>query len=325
MDGLTFQRPEAAWALVVAVVLFLAWRALRRPRYAALGLMPLLAAPRYRASRLRRAPAALAAAALVAIVLALMDPVRPFSEGQVQSLGLDIVIVLDLSLSMEEPMGGKADPQARRTRLDVTKRAIADLIDRRRDDRIGVIVFSENAYVISPLTIDHANLKRYVLMIDNQILRDEGLTAIGEGVILANALLARQGGAPGERNRAVVVFTDGENTFGRDPVEAVVASHDAGNRMYLIGLDLPDDIKKKAEVQKLVRTVERQGGRYFTADTTGQLSAAAASIDSLERGVLVSKRYVRNEPAYERFAAAALLLVCGALLLRSAPFFVDLT
>jgi hypothetical protein len=162
-------------------------------------------------------------------------------------------------------------------------------------------------------------------MIDNQILRDEGLTAIGEGVILATALLARQGGAPGERNRAVVVFTDGENTFGRDPVEAVVASHDAGNRLYLIGLDLPDDIKKKAEVQKLVRTVERQGGRYFTADTTGQLSAAAASIDSLERGVLVSKRYVRNEPAYERFAAAALLLVCGALLLRSAPFFVDLT
>jgi Ca-activated chloride channel family protein len=323
MDGLSFQRPEAVWGLALAAIMFVVWRALRRPRYAALGFTPLLAVPEFRVSRWRRAPGALAAFGLVAIVVTLMDPVRPYAEGQVESMGLDIVVVLDLSLSMEEKMGGSAAPTAR-TRLDVTKRAIVDFIERRREDRIGVIVFSENAYVISPLTTDHANLKRYVSMIDNQILRDEGLTAIGEGVILANALLARQSSA-GQLNRAIVVFTDGENTFGRDPVEAVTDSHEAGNRVYLIGLDLPDDVKNKEEVQKLVRTVEGQGGRYFTADTSGQLSAAAASIDSMERGLLVSKRYVRNEPAYEGFATAALLLVCGALLLRSAPYFVDLT
>jgi Ca-activated chloride channel homolog len=325
MNELTFQHPELGWALAgAAVVLFFAWRVMRRRRFAAIGLPPLLAASTYRASRLRRAPVAVAAASLTATAVALMDPMLPYAETEIQSRGLDIAVVLDLSLSMEELMSG-VHPQSGQTRLVVTKRVIRDFIGRRPDDRIGLILFSDNAYIVSPLTVDHENLQHYVTMVDGKALSHEGLTAIGEGITLANALLARQAGDGEPRDRAIVVFTDGENTYGRDPVEAVRDAHEAGSRVYLIGVDLEAKVKQQAEVLRLVRTVERGGGRYFAADTGGHLTAASAAIDALEEGTFASTQYVRNAPAYEPYAATAIVLLCCALLLRSLPFFVDLT
>lgn len=325
MSELLFRHPEAAWALVAAALLLAVGRALRRPRFAAIGIPVLLAGPAHRASRVRRAPAALAAAALASIVVALMDPVRQFSEETVASRGLDIVLVLDLSSSMEELMGGGADRRGRDTRLDVTKRAIADFIARRRNDRVGLIVFSDYAYVVSPLTFDHAYLQRYVAMIDAEALRSEGMTAIGEGITVANTLLDRQAAGDARRNRAIVIFTDGENNYGRDPVDALEEAHAARHRVHLVGVDLADDVKRKPDVLRLVRTVERRGGRYFNADTRGELAAASRAIDALETGMLVTTRYVRDAPAFDLFAAAAVVLVCGALLLRALPFFVDHT
>jgi Ca-activated chloride channel family protein len=321
MTGWTFQHPEAAWALVAAALFLLLWRLFRRPHFVAIGTAAMLMT---RASRVRRLPVVLGVAGFGAIVIALMDPVLPYAEERVESRGVDIALVLDLSSSMEEMMGSSSGIPLRQTRLTIIKRAIADFIARRRaGDRIGLIVFSDNAYVVSPLTFDHASLQRYVAMIDTEILRGEGMTAIGEGLGVAHTLLARQ--SSGLRNRAIVVFTDGENNYGRDPIEALRLAHDAGHRVHLIGVDLAADVRKKADVVQLIRTVERGGGRYFAADTTGQLAAASRAVDALEPGMLVTTRSVRNAPAFEPFAAAAIVLICAALLLRAIPFFVDLT
>jgi Ca-activated chloride channel family protein len=324
MNELAFQHPEAVWSLVIAAVLIATWRALRRRHFAAIAIVPVLAASVRRASPLRLAPMAVALAALLCIVVALMDPVVPYSQERVESRGLDITIVLDLSSSMEEVMGTVSETARRESRLEVTKRAIVDFISRRPHDRIGMVVFSDNAYVVSPLTHDHAYLRRYVALINEQTLRSEGMTAIGEGIFVANALLARQS-ADQHRNRVIVVFTDGEHNHGRDPVGALADADRAGNRVHLIGVDLADEIKAKPQVLRLIQTVERLGGRYFTADTAGQLTAASRAIDTLETGVLVSRRSVRNAPAFEPFAAAAVLLICGAMLLRSIPAYIDLT
>lgn len=324
MNGVSFQHPELIWALPALAVLIALWRALRRPLFAAIGITPLLSAPVHRASGFRRAPLVLGAGTVPLIVLALMDPVVPYSEARVESRGVDIALVLDLSLSMQEAMSTAADVSLRPTRLEVTKKALSDFIARRPDDRIGLLVFSDNAYVLSPLTVDHASLQRHVAMIDAATLAGEGMTAIGEGVALASALLARQR-ERGERDGVILVLTDGENTAGREPVSAVEEAYDAGNQIYLVGVDLADEIKRRPEVVRLIRTVERRGGRYFTADSAGQLAEAARGVDSLERGVLVSTRYIYNTPAFESLAAAAVVLVCAALLLRSVPFFIDFT
>jgi Ca-activated chloride channel homolog len=322
-------RPQYLWPIPVALAVILAARLLfRRRSYAAFPLAVLL--PRSaRASRLRQAPLAVAAAAVPLIAIALSEPVIPFVEGELQSRGLDVVLVLDLSSSMEEVMGpwppGSGHSTAGPTRMDVTKNALLEFIALRPNDRVGLVVFSDNAYVVSPLTFDHDYLRQYVAMVDNQILRNEGMTAIGDGIALANALMIKQGSATVAGTRVMVVFTDGEHNYGLDPVAALEKAHGGGARVHIIGVDLPAEIRIKPDVQRLVQAVRRYGGRYVDAATVSELRAASRSIDAMEKGWLVQNRTIRNLPVDHYFTLCAVLLLATAMLLRAIPYFIDVT
>ncbi|HVL69723.1 MAG TPA: VWA domain-containing protein [Vicinamibacterales bacterium] len=320
---LTFHRPELAWVLAGAVGVLLLHRVLRRRHY--LGVSSTALFPRaVRASPLRHLPRLVLGGALIFLTAALMDPATPVAEQRVTERGVDIALVLDLSSSMEEVMSGGAVNAAPQSRLEVTKRAISAFIERRPSDRLGLVVFSDNAYVVSPLTSDHEPLQRYLASIDEQTLRMEGMTAIGEGIALADLLLRRQA-THGTRNGVIVVFTDGEHNYGRDPVEALGEALDAGHRVHLIGVDLAAEVKQKEGVRRLVRAVERGGGRYFTADSRAELAEVSRAIDAVEAGTLVSSRLERNVPVYGWFAAAALLTLCCAVALAAVPAWIDLT
>lgn len=341
MNGLVFERPELLWAAGPVLAVLLLWHLRPRRRYLAWSTASLLAALSPRPSILRRAPAVALVAGLAALVLALMRPVRPYVESQVAAEGLDIVLVLDLSSSMQEIMNlqrptmsmqsltfSSQDNAPRKlegkTRLTVTKEAMKDLISRRRDDRLGLVVFSDHAYLVSPLTFDHDNLFKYVDMIDDQILRGEGMTAIGDGVTLATQLLARQSPET-TGNKLIVVFTDGENNMGRDPVEALQEADRAGIRSHVIGVDLEDEVKTRPAVLALIQAVRRLGGQYFNADTQGELREAYRRIDTIERGRLTRTEVARRDPAYAWFVERAVGLLCAAMLLRALPAFRDLT
>jgi Ca-activated chloride channel family protein len=318
-----FLRPDLAWWLLsaVALVLLVRWRLRRRLGVAV--TTPWVFGSAYRASPLQRLPAVLLVMALLLIGVALLDPVLPYSESQIHSQGLDIVIALDLSSSMQEVMDKTATPA--KTRLDATTAAIETLVRLRHDDRMGLIVFSDHAYVVSPLTFDHDYLVRYIQMVDDQMLRSEGMTAIGDGLALSDYLLARQSTAQGHRNKVVVLFTDGENNIGRDPLDVMKEAAAADIRVHMVGLALEDDVKRKPAVQRLLQAVRRQGGRYFTADTSRELTAASQAIDATEKGVLVSQSYQHDAPIYQWFAVPALVLLVIAMALRALPIFVDQT
>jgi Ca-activated chloride channel family protein len=341
MTGMAFLRPGFAWALPAALLLLLLWHLFRRRRFVASTtvrwLDPVLARP----SPLRRLPAAAVAAALGLVSVALMEPVLPLAEVEVRSQGLDIALVLDLSSSMQEVMGRRRPARtladltftdrdrltmdtAGRTRLETTKQALRDFIASRRDDRIGLVVFSDHPYVVSPLTLDYDALLHYVALVDDQILRGEGMTAIGDGLAAANDLLARQGGGAGRR-KVAVVFTDGEYNVGRDPVDVLADSSAAGYRVHLVGVDLEEEIKDKPAVRRLIQTVRRYGGQYYDADTERELRAASAAIDALEKGPLTSKAYVRQAPVFHWFALPAAALIVAGLALRSLPYFANFT
>ena len=341
MNEITFRDPSVLWVAVPLYLVALLWQWRRRRTYLAFSradwMRPLLHAP----STLRRLPAITAAAGLAALLMALMDPVVPYSESQVSSRGLDIVLVVDLSSSMQEIMGlprptqsmatltfSSRDNTPRRltgkTRLDTTKEALKDLISRRTGDRLGLIVFSDHAYLVSPLTFDHDNLYKYVDMIDDQILRGEGMTAIGDGVTMATQLLARQSSGDGD-HKLIVVFTDGENNTGRDPLSALSEADEAGIRLHVIGIDLEDEVKKKPAVRQLITTVRQYGGQYFNADTQRELQAAYGRIDAMEKGRLTSTAAVHSDPVFDWFARPAAALLLAAMLLRAVPFFRDLT
>ncbi|HMF93261.1 MAG TPA: VWA domain-containing protein [Vicinamibacterales bacterium] len=336
-----FLHPSLSWWLFGALALLPVIRWWTRGRFAASSTVSRLASGSYRASMVRRLPLAVLGLALGLVAVALMDPVLPSTETAIQSRGLDIVMLLDLSSSMQEQMERirpsrdmsrltftTRDSLAARvpgkTRLEATKDAIKSFVARRRDDRIALIVFSDNAYVVSPLTFDHGYLLRYIDMVDDQILRGEGMTAIGDGLALANYLLARQAGVL-RRNQVVVLFTDGENNKGRDPVDVLAESNAADIRVHFVGIDLEEEVRTKAQVQTLFQAVTRYGGRYFDANTVRDLDAASRTIDSIEKGVLVNHVHVRDEPVYQWFALPALALIVAAVGLRAIPFFVDQT
>ena len=337
-----FLYPDLGWWLVAAFVAAGAIRWRLRRTFAASTTVRWLSARAYRASALRGLPAAMLAAALILIGVALMDPVLPYAQSAMTSRGLDIVIALDLSSSMLEEMGRPKPPRsfqnltftsrdatlaraAGRNRLTATKDAIKTFVRSRRDDRVALVVFSDNAYVISPLTFDHDYVVRYIDLVDDQLLRGEGMTSIGDGLALANDLLTRQSKGEARRNQVVVLFTDGENNHGRDPMEVLGESNAANIRVHMVGVDLEEEVRNKPQVQRLFQAVRRYGGRYFNAATARDLDAASRTIDSIEKGVLVSRSYVRDAPVYGWFALPALLCLAAAVGLRAIPYFIDQT
>ncbi len=330
MSAISLLHPELLWLLPAAAVLVLARRLFRRKRFVAFTATAWLREADAWASPVRRLPFALVGLAFALILVALADPVVPLSQAQVKSQGLDIVLVLDLSNSIHEVMraeraaGAPASHPAGRTRLEITKRALRTFVAARSDDRIGLVVFSENAYIVSPLTFDHNYLLHYVNMLDDQILQGEGLTAIGDGIGLANYLLWRQS-TDRRVGKVTLVFTDGVHNYGRDPIPALADAAAAEIRTHVIGIDLEANLRETDTVRRLVSTVRSHGGQYYDAETAEQLQAASAAIDKLERGKLTNTIHIRNAPAFTWFVVPAVVLLVLALALRAIPYFAEFT
>jgi len=336
---LLFLEPRYLWVLPVLAAALLLWRYLRRPGYIAATTISWLDPALDKPSLLRRLPGVLLLCAVTLIVLALMGPVVPYSEREIESEGLDIAIVLDLSASMQEVMDLKPPPPgtsaSRRTRtmtmepegttrLDTTKEALRLFINSRREDRIALIVFSDNAYVVSPLTFDYDYLLQYLDIIDANILKGEGMTAIGDGIALANYLLDRQRTDP-PRSQVITVFTDGEHNIGREPVEVLSESNSAGIRFHVVGVDMEEKLKENEPVKNLIAAVTGHGGRYFDANTESQLFEASKEISGMEKVRLVSREYIRHTPVFHWFAIPAGLLILIAFALRTSSYFSDYT
>lgn len=361
-----FVHPEYGWWMLAAIGIAAVLRWRLRHRFVASTTVRWLAVPAYRASVFRRLPLALLAIALLLVGGALMQPVLPYAQTELTSRGLDIVIVLDLSSSMLDQMGRIRPPRTLqnltftsrdsaaamktvKTRLDATKDAVKSFVASRRDDRIALVVFSDNAYVVSPLTFDHEYVIRYADLIDDQLLRGEGMTAVGDGLALANHLLASasardasqrglrrdlaeapreggsQAGGTSRRNQVVILFTDGETNKGRDPLEVLGESNAANIRVHMVGVDLEEEVRNKPQVQRLFQSIRRYGGRYFNASTAGDLERASRAIDQIEKGVLVSRPFVRDAPVYHWFALPALACLAVGMAVRAIPFFIDYT
>jgi Ca-activated chloride channel homolog len=327
---MTFLRPDLWWLAPAALLIALGVRRVLRRRAVAFTRVSWLTDRRFRASVLRHAPNALLALALLATVLALMDPQMRTPERQVEAKGLDIVFVIDLSFSMLGPIGVTGEvsgpwvpPPPGTSRMDATKEALKAFIDLRHDDRIGIVVFADNAYIVCPLTFDREHLLNYFNLLDPSTLPGESLTAIGEGVTGATSLLMRQS-APKVLNKVIVVFTDGANNAGRDPVEAVKEATLYGIRVYVVGIDLEAEMTRSPQVPRLVNTVKTYHGRYFAASTKFDLVGASRALDDLEKGFVTTTIHQQDRPLNGELAIAALALFLAAFVLRALPPFVPL-
>jgi Ca-activated chloride channel family protein len=196
------------------------------------------------------------------------------------------MLAVDLSGSMSEEdmdLGGRPVD-----RLTAAKAVLADFLDRREGDRVGLLVFGQRAYTLTPLTLDLTTVRQ---QLGDSVVGLAGReTAIGDALALAVKRLQAQ---PAEQ-RVVVLLTDGVNTAGvLDPTKAAELARDAKVRVHTVafggggavsvfGFRLPvpggDDIDEAG----LQRIAETTGGRFFRARDTESLAGIYAEIDRLE-------------------------------------------
>ena len=144
-----------------------------------------------------------------------------------QTKGAEIMIVLDVSNSM---LAEDYSPN----RLERAKLAISRLVDKLREDRIGLIVFAGNSFVQLPITTDYVSAKMFLNSISTESVPVQG-TAIGDAINTA----MRSFSAQSEKSRAIIVITDGEN-HEDDPVAAAAQAAELGVRVFAVGVGSPE-------------------------------------------------------------------------------------
>jgi Ca-activated chloride channel homolog len=321
------------WIVPVALLLFGArlFRRRRRP-YVAHPLLFYLRGKLRPVLPLVHFPRLLEYAALGALLIAVLDPVLPSADYLVMKQGLDILLILDLSSSMQEPMDPRGAWLRRRlgirdkekNRLDAVKEEIARFVQKRHSDRIGIVVFSENGYVVAPMTVDTSYLTQYLHMVDGKTLASEGQTAIGEGILTALELAGQQkrnGGKQRPTGQLMIVLTDGENNTGRDMYSAIRKAAEAGFRIHFIGVDL----EKARDAPQLIAAVRATGGNYYDVRNAEELQKAYVDINRLERGTFFTRERIAHVPNFYPFALAAVLLLSASIALRAIPYFIEIS
>ncbi len=319
----------------------------RRPRMRVGTVAPLRRAPRGWRVRLRDLPGVLRAVAVAMFVLALARPVSVLSDQSIDEQGIDIVVVMDLSGSMQAVLDADPDdlpkkmklPKNRRlTRLDTAKLVVQDFISRRKTDRIGVIVFGKSAYILSPPTLDYQLLSKLVSGLGLSVI-DGSKTAIGDALGTAVARLRRSDAL----SKVIIMLTDGDNNAGRvSPEYAIELANTVGCKAYTIqigdgaevevlqGYDPlfgnPQYVRRRypTNPELLNRIAEKTGGQAFIATDAKALSKSMHTILNQLEKTRFEASMAHHEDLFAWLLIPGVLLIgldalLRALLLRRFP------
>jgi Ca-activated chloride channel family protein len=258
------------------------------------------------------------------MIVGLARPQRGHSRTEVTANGIDIVLALDVSGSMQALdflINGR-----RQNRIDVVKAVVAKFIDERTDDRIGIISFAGAPYLISPITLDHdwlqQNLERVTIG-----GTDDG-TAIGSA-IAASVNRLRMTTA---KSKVVVLLTDGVNNTGKiSPIAAAEAAKALGVKIYTIGVGVrgkaPIPVRDQAGNMRIImaqvdvdektlQTIANDtGGKFYRATDTDSLQKIYEQINQYEKTAQTVQKFERYDELYPWAVIPAMaILALGSLL-----------
>jgi len=230
------------------------------------------------------------------------------------------MIVLDVSSSMQ------AEDFKPNNRLFVAKQEIKNFINKRVNDRIGLVVFARNSFAQCPLTVDYGVLLEFVDQVNFGLLEDG--TAIGMGI--ANGVNRLRESE--SKSRIIVLLTDGDNNAGEiDPITAANLAAAFDIKIYTIGagkkgnamFPYQDPIFGKRYIyqpttideETLTKIAEVTGGKYFRAQSGKELEEIYSIIDNLEKTEIKVSHHIQYSELFPYFTyAGLLLLVLEALL-----------
>jgi Ca-activated chloride channel family protein len=318
-----FLNPEFLWLLALLPLLAL-WRG-RNGRVAAVEYSNVeiaRAVARETRSRPARWTAMLRLLVAMLLILGLSRPQWGRGRTEVQASGVDLMLALDVSGSMEALDFNLGKQPA--SRVEVVKWVVSKFIEARPNDRIGMVAFAGAPYLVSPLTLDHDWLKQNLDRVKVGLVEDS--TAIGSTIATCVNRLRDQP----SKSKVIVLLTDGMNNAGKvSPQTAAEAARAMGVKVYTIAAgsqgEAPVPVKDRFGNQRIVmakvdvdeetlkKIADETGGKFFRATDTDSLKKIYASIDRMEKTTQHVKKF---ESYHELFAFAVLpgLLLLGMTL-----------
>jgi Ca-activated chloride channel homolog len=321
-----FLQPEWFWLLIPLAMVML-WRGRRGPvaaiEYPDISLAREIARnSRSRVGRWLRLLPIFAGALMIA---GLARPQRLHERTEVTTNGIDIVLGLDVSGSMQAL--DFAIDNRRINRIAVVKSVVSKFIDERPSDRIGIIAFAGAPYLVSPLTLDHDWLQQNLERVDIGAV-DDG-TAIGSA-IAAGVNHLRTTPA---KSKVLVLLTDGMNNTGKiSPIAAAEAAKAMGVKIYTIGVGVrgkaPIPVRDDAgHVHVIMATVDvdektlqavadETGGRFYRATDTDSLRKIYEQINQFEKSAQTVQKFEYYEELYSRALIPALAILGVGIVLQ---------
>ena len=325
-----FLQPEWFWLLTL-LPLVLLWRGRRGPiaaiEYSDVGLAREVA--RRSRSRIAGWVWLLPILAGALMIAGLARPQRANSRTEVTANGIDIVLALDVSGSMQA-LDFTIDNR-RVNRIEVVKSVVAKFIDERPDDRIGIIAFAGSPYLVSPITLDHDWLLQNLERI-NIGGADDG-TAIGSAIA---ASVNRLRTTPA-KSKVVILLTDGMNNTGKiSPLAAAEASRALGVKIYTVGVGVrgkaPIPVRDEAgnlhviwatvdvDEKTLQAVADETGGKFYRATDTDSLQKIYEQINRFEKTAQTVKKFEHYEELYSWALIPSVALLGFGFLLQHTRF-----
>ena len=272
--------------------------------------------------RLIHLPFILRCLSIILIIVALARPQTKLSWQDMKAEGIDIMMTMDLSPSM---LARDLKPN----RLEAAKEVATDFVSGRPNDRIGLVIFSGEAFTQCPLTIDHSVLKTLLQAVEPDFL-PEG-TAIGLGLATAVNRLRESKSA----SKVVILITDGENNAGSvSPLTAAEIAQLYGIRVYTIGVGSRgvayspvyrypngqfafDYAEVRIDEALLKQISSMTGAQYFRAANNEALAEIYKKIDEMEKTRFDSTEFRRRKEEFWPLAMLAVLFIALEWLLRN--------
>jgi Ca-activated chloride channel homolog len=273
-------------------------------------------------------------------IVALAGPRLANYHVETETPGIDIMLVLDLSWSMEAIDMGK--PAEKLSRFAIASGVLKDFIQKRPNDRIGLIAFSGVPYLASPLTLNHDWLLENLGRLHVGIISDLG-TAIGDAVAVGARRLKA---VPNSKSRIMILLTDGDNNMGKiDPLPAAQLAAALGAKIYAIGIGIeqpcnlpsfdpatgeikldangniiPTILLQPANYAVLGKMAALSGGQFYRATNQRELQNIYSQIDRLEKSEVKLRRFATYEPLFAWPLLAALALLALEIILANTRF-----
>ncbi|MDP4281286.1 MAG: VWA domain-containing protein [Bacteroidota bacterium] len=257
------------------------------------------------------------------LIVALARPQKSLSRQDVSVEGIDIVLAMDISGSM---LAQDFNPN----RIEASKNLAMEFIDGRPNDRIGLVIFSGEAFTQCPMTTDHVVLKNLFKDIKSGMIEDG--TALGDGLATAVNRLRSSTAI----SKVIILMTDGVNNMGAlDPLSAAEIAKLYGIRIYTIGIGTigmapypiqtpfgiqMQNMEVKIDEPLLQEVSKMTDGKYFRATGNTKLRAVYKEIDKLEKSKIDVTEFRRKKEEYLFIVLVAMILLAVEVILRNTVF-----